>query len=180
AYFGNVKRTLDLITKLDALRLGHFQHGSHHSEIFVDVEKIFACREYRELIVTALFRYILAYDVRLVIYPSHSSAYVIVDELKQRFSLDVSSVEFLMACRTLTGAQGTSYALTRFSPHSDPGAPAVPTSLGYPLTRFSSHSNPGWRKYSNGPVLILDDAVCSGETIKSIIAELARIANNYY
>jgi len=180
AYFGNVKRTLDLITKLDALRLGHFQHGSHHSEIFVDVEKIFACREYRELIVTALFRYILAYDVRLVIYPSHSSAYVIVDELKQRFSLDDSSVEFLMACRTFTGAQGTSYALTRFSPHSDPGAPAVPTSLGYPLTRFSSHSNPGWRKYSNGPVLILDDAVCSGETIKSIIAELARIANNYY
>jgi hypothetical protein len=157
-FFHSPKRTLDLITSLDALRFGHFQHGSHHSEIFVDVEKILKNRDYRNIMITAIFRYIIINDIRLVLYPSHSSAYMIADDLKQRFNSSESSLEFIMACRTFQGTQGTSYALTRFSPHSDSQ----------------------WKKFSNSAILILDDAVCSGETVKSIMAELARIDSNYY
>lgn len=158
SYFASVKPSLDLMTSVGAVQMGHFQHGSHHSEIFVDVEKIFSYREYRNLIVTALFRYIIANEIRLVIYPSHSSAYLLADELKQRFGSDSSAVDFLMACRTFRGSQGTNYALTRFSPDADPE----------------------WRRFSTAAVLILDDAVCSGSTVKSIIGELARIDRNYY
>jgi orotate phosphoribosyltransferase len=157
-YFRSPKRTLDLITSLGAVRFGHFQHGGHHSEIFVDVEKVLGCREYLNLMITALFQYIVANEIRLVVYPSHSSAYMLADELKQRFGASESSVEFSIACRTFAGARGTSYALTRFSPQPDPH----------------------WRSYSKSAVLILDDAVCTGATVKSIMAELARINQNYY
>jgi hypothetical protein len=156
AYFRSAKRTLDLMKALGAVRFGHFQHGSHHSEIFVDVEKILSCIIYRNLLVTAIFRYIIDNDIRLVIYPSHSSAYMLAGELKQR--CDESMVEFIIACRTFKGIRGTSYALTRFSPRHEPY----------------------WRNFARNAVLILDDAVCSGDTVKSIIAELVRIDQNYY
>jgi hypothetical protein len=158
AYFSSAKRTLDVMKSLGAVHFGHFQHGSHHSEVFVDVEAIFACRDYRNLIVTALFQYIIKNDIRLVLYPSHSSAYMLVDDLKQRFMPDELNVKFIIACRTFRGARGTSYALTPFSPNSDPE----------------------WPKYSGSGVLILDDAVCSGATAESIMAELARVDRNYY
>jgi hypothetical protein len=156
AYFSSAKQTLDLMKSLGAVRFGHFQHGSHHSEIFVDVEKILLCSDYRNLMVTAIFRYIIDNDIRLVIYPSHSSAYMLADDLKQR--CESAPVEFIMACRTFRGLQGTSYALTRFSPHPEPQ----------------------WKQFSSNAVLILDDAVCSGETARSIITELVRIDRNYY
>ncbi len=160
-YFNDAKRSLDLMTSIGAVRFGHYQHGSHHSEVFVDVEKILSCREYRNLMVTALFQYIISNDIRLVVYPNHSSSYILADDLKQRFVDGDLLVEFTMACRTYRGrgTQGTSYTLTRFTPHPDP-----------------VH----WNKFSEKSVLILDDAVCSGTTVESIIAELARIDCNYY
>ena len=160
-YFSSAKRTLDLMTLLRAVHFGHYQHGSHHSEVFVDVEKVLSCVEYRYIMVTALFSYIVTHDIRLVLYPNHSSAYMLADELKQRFIVDDSSVEFIMACRTYIGrgTRGTSYALTRFSPHPDPLQ---------------------WKNFSSNAVLILDDAVCSGTTVESIMAELVRIDRNYY
>jgi hypothetical protein len=160
-YFSVAKNTLDIMTSLGALRFGHYQHGSHHSEVFVDVENILSSRDYRNLMVTALFSYIITHDIRLVLYPNHSSAYILADDLKQRFIAGNSSVEFIMACRTFRGrgTKGTSYALTRFSPHPDPLQ---------------------WKNFSSNAVLILDDAVCSGTTVESIMAELARIDRNYY
>jgi len=157
-YFRSAKHTFDLMAALKAVQFGHFQHGNHHSEIFVDVEKIFACKEYRNLLITALFRYIIDNNIKLVIYPSHSSAYILADELKQRFLHEETSVNFIMACRTFRGSRGTSYALTRFSPRPESE----------------------WKMYSKSAILILDDAICSGTTVKSIIAELARIDRNYY
>lgn len=156
AYFKSPERTLDLIKSMGALKYGHFQHGTHHSEIFVDVETILSSPQYLNLIVSALFRYIVNNDIRLVLYPSHSSSYMIADELKQRS--ENAPVDFIMACRTFRGVQGTSYALTRVSPHPEPK----------------------WEHLSSNPVLILDDAVCSGETVRSIITELVRIHRNYY
>jgi len=158
AFFRSAKRTLDLLTMLGAVRFGHFQHGSHHSEIFVDVEKVLDYRAYRNILVIALFRYIVANEIQLVLYPSHSSVYMLVDELRQCFVPGESSVEFIMACRTFRGTKGTSYSLTRFSPY--PGSQ--------------------WKRFSNSAVLILDDAVCTGATVESIIAELSRIGGNYY
>jgi len=160
-FFSPAKNALELMAKLNAVHYGHYQHGSHHSEVFVDVEKVLSFGIYRGLIVTALFRYIITNDIRLVIYPSHSSAYVLADELKQRFSAGGLPVEFVIACRTFVGkgTRGTSYALTRFTP--DP-------------------AHLSWKDYSNNAVLILDDAVCSGATVESIMAELARIDRKYY
>lgn len=159
AFFSHTKNSLELLASLDAVRFGHFQHGSHHSELFVDVEKLLANEGYRNIAVTALFRYIIKQDIRLVLYPNHSSAYLLIDDLKQRFQ-DLA-VQFIMACRTYKGkgTKGTSYALTRFTPHPDPMQ---------------------WDVFSNHGVLVLDDAVCSGTTVESIIAELVRIDRDYY
>jgi adenine/guanine phosphoribosyltransferase-like PRPP-binding protein len=156
AFFSYPQHTLEFLISREALRFGHFQHGSHHSEVFVDVEAVLADRTYRTMMVNAVFRYIIEHDIRLVIYPSHSSAYLLVDDLKGRFP--TAGVEFVMACRTLRGTRGTNYALTRFSPNSDAE----------------------WKKFADGGVLIIDDAVCTGATAESIIAELARLERKYY
>jgi signal transduction histidine kinase/orotate phosphoribosyltransferase len=157
-YFSYPKRTLEFAISQGAIRYGHFQHGSHHSEIFVDVEKILALREYRNLLVTSLFRYVIEHDIHLIVYPSHSSAYLLADDLKQRFSGADQLVRFVIACRTFKGTQQTSYALTQFAPDPDKK----------------------WMDLSDKSVLILDDAVCTGVTVESIVAEISRIERNYY
>jgi len=158
AFFATSRHTLQLMDRLGAVSFGHFQHGGHHSEVYVDVETILAFRDYRNALVSALFRYVVLNEIRLVVYPSHSSAYLLADELRQRCSDQNPPVAFVMACRTFKGSRGTSYAITRFSP--EPG--------------------PDFEAYAGAAVLILDDAVCSGATVESLIAELARIQRHYY
>ena len=133
-----------------ALRAGHFKHGSHHSIIYCDVRQAFSDAFLREAFVTTLFQYIIINNIDLVVCPNDSGIYLIKDELALRFPKEsVCDVMFVTASRISTPEH----------------------SYVYILTTLNSEFKGVWPQ-SIRNVLIMDDGIVSGETMRSLVSEV--------
>ncbi|NQT59390.1 MAG: phosphoribosyltransferase [Bacteroidetes bacterium] len=150
--YNNSTALVNLLTKNKSINYGHFEDGNHHSEIFIDYEKIFNNRGFLISLVTSIFQYIINNKIQLIIYPSHSSIYYIIDELKHKFR-STNLVHFKMACRTTKDE----------------------VRIGYSMLDSYQEGTSDVQELLTKPILILDVSIFTGTTIKGILSEISRL-----
>ena len=158
ATFASPDALVQRLSECGALIYGHFIHGTNHSNILCDARKVFGDDLLRNEIVTNLAKYILRNKIALVVSPNHSNVYLLTQALRYRFKLaEEEGSSWRLQFATALRVQST-------IPESD-----------YQLTGLGGDMNREWS--GNGAVLILDDGVCSGTTIKALIRE---VVNTFY
>jgi len=151
SFWGNKAQTaLRHLNAAKALRVGHFQHGSHHSMVYCDVKRAFTDIALRDAFVSALFWYVVIHEIDLVVCPNDSGVYLIRDELVQRFPQETKHIpHFATASRVNKAEHGYTHI----------------------LTTLNSDYRGTWPADIK-QVLLIDDGIVSGETIRNLIAEV--------
>ena len=151
---GNAAALVSQIDALGGIRVGHFVHGNHHSEVLCDVRRLFRSETFRDFLVNQVLAYIVANDIQFVVSPNHSNIYVLRDELKRRYAAVASAASgvrdnpvFATACLVRMNGAQSDYILGT-----------------------DRHLGEGGRKPFER-ILILDDGICSGGTIRSLVKE---------
>lgn len=125
-----------------AIRHKHYNLGGHHSEFVCDVKRLLGCHDVRTSVGGRLNLYVRENDIDLVVYPNHSNAYLMASVLRDIRGSDTSLPE-------------TKVALNR-NTHGE---------RSYVLPLAGKDEKPRY-------VLLLDDGMVTGGTMRSLISAL--------
>ena len=167
-FFSSSRLLLDKLLATGSLRIGHFKHGTHHSEVLCHLRTAFSHEDIRCAIVDAVFRYIVRKNIQLVICPNNSNAYRLRDELALRFDPpEVPGYESPLWQGQASMEDRPHYKL-KFATASRIDETA--TQHAYVATTLNPDYGSVVDRLSD--VLILDDGVCTGSTLKSMIEQI--------
>lgn len=138
-------KVADWLVKFAALRHKHYKHGSCHSELVCDVKQLFKRSEVRTYLGARLNFYLRDNGIKLIVYPNHSNAYLLVEILRE-------------ICGSAHDAYGLQLALCRY----------VQGERSYVLPTPTPES------LSTDKVMLLDDGIVSGDTMRSLIVAVLR------
>jgi orotate phosphoribosyltransferase len=148
------------LSECGALTYGHFIQGRNHSTVLCDARKVFNDELLRNEIVTNIAKYILKHNISLVVSPNHSNVYLLTQALQYRFKLAEEEggdrhLDFATALRVQSRGGENDYQLAIEADDISPN-------LG-----------------AHNAVMILDDGVCSGTTIKALVREVVAAFQNH-
>ncbi len=159
ATFSSPDALLKRLSECGALTYGHFIHGTNHSNVLCDPRKVFNDELLRNEIVTNLAKFILKHNISLVVSPNHSNVYLLTHALQYRFNLAKEEgggrqLFFATALQVQSRGGESDYQLTVEADIVGSDSPA------------------------HEAVVILDDGICSGTTIKALVREVVATFQN--
>ena len=138
------KDAKEILKNSGALKNGHLKHGSHHSEYGCDIKKILGLPSLRSQIGNRLNIYIEKSNFDLIICPNNSNAYLLLNIIREIRGTPAKNIPVRIAlCRYIAGEKTYSLSLGK----------------GLDINNIKK-------------ILIIDDGVVTGTSLKSVITEI--------